>query len=699
MKNVIFTLTLILIFSFGIFGKGIDPETARKAAVNVYVMYNPFNKSAEDLTVTLNRVFTDESNTPLIYVFDYNNNEGFVIISADDIARPLIGYSFEGSFPQGQLIPSFAFWMKHYTDQIETAIREEQNPHPDAQAQWMEVLTSSPVKKNVKMVQPLLLTQWNQDDPYNELCPADAAGPGGHVYVGCVALAMGQAMKYYNYPTTGTGSHTTYSYTNGGYGTLTVNYAAQTYLWNNMPNRLTGSNLEVAKLLYHCAIAVDMNFAPDGSGSFTNLIASALKTYYKYASACSYKQRSSYTTTNWKNLLKAQVDAKKPMCYSGSGDGGGHAWNCDGYEGELFHMNWGWGGSANGFYDVDGLTAGGYTFTYNFGAVIDIYPASGYPETCSPTPKQITGAEGTFNDGSGNQNYANNSDCQYLINPTCGQKIQMNFDAMFLGTGDTIFVYNGNSTGSPLLGTYTAANIPATNTYHNANNGAMLIRFKTDGTDNAEGWYASYKVTYCSGTETYTDAAGTVSDGSGTCEYKNSSLCTFDLNPVNVSMFNLNFTSFSLPSADTNDYIMIYKNSMSTANLIGKYHGQNVPAQINIDATRLYVRFKSNATVTGGGFTFDYNATMDIPKTSGNLSQVVIFPNPSHGDAMISLDAAVPAEMMMTVIDITGKTIDSKPVFVKEGSNYLPFSVEKNGVYLIRLQNNSDIITLKFVKQ
>lgn len=699
MKNLILTLVIVLAFSMLSKGTGIDVETARKAAHNVYIMYNQSPKSTSELNVTLSRVFKSAENTPLAYVFNYNENEGFVILSADDIARPLIGYSFEGAFPEGELIPSFAFWMKHYTLEIETAIRNQDQPHSDAAAQWTEVLQPNPAKKDVQMVQPLLLTRWNQDDPYNELCPVDAAGPGGHVYVGCVALSMAQVMKYYNHPATGTGSNTTYSWQNGGYGTLTVNFANQTYLWNNMPNALAGSNLEVAKMLYHCAIAVDMNFSPDGSGSYTELVVTALKSYFKYNTTCSYKDRDAYTLTNWKNLLKAQVDAGKPMCYNGSGDGGGHAWNCDGYEGELFHMNWGWGGSANGFYDLDDLTAGGYTFDYNFGAVIDIYPASGYPEGCGTTPKMINGPEGTFNDGSGNADYTNNKDCLYQIQPDCGQKVQLSFDAMYLASGDTIFVYNGTGTGDPVLATYTAANVPTPTTYLYSTNGAILIRFKTDGSGVAEGWYASYKVTYCSGTAVFSDASGTVTDGSGPCDYKNSTLCTFDINPTDVNLFNISFPEFNLPSSDTNDYVMIYKNSMSTANLIGKYHGANVPPSMNIDATRLYVRFKSSADLTSGGFSLNYNATMDIPRTTANFSQIVIFPNPSAGDATISFVAEKPAELTMTITDLAGREISSSNETVQQGQNYIPVSMAEKGVYLIRLQNSEDFITLRWVRQ
>ncbi|PKP21234.1 MAG: hypothetical protein CVU05_07240 [Bacteroidetes bacterium HGW-Bacteroidetes-21] len=696
--TLLFTLLAIFTISFS-FGKGIDIETAKKAAGNVYVMLNPAKKSASEIQVQLGRIFSDENNQPTLYVFNVNYNEGFVIISADDNAKPVAGYSFEGSFPEGKLIPHFQFWMDHYAEEIKWAAKNPQSVTSEIKQKWDEVLVSHAMAKEVMMVQPLLLTTWNQDWPYNELCPVDVDGPGDHVYVGCVALAMGQVMKYYNYPPTGQSSNTTYNWQNGGYGTLSVNFASQTYNWNNMSNRIIGNNLEIAKMLYHCAIAVNMNFAPDGSGSQTEYIATALKNYFKYSTNVTYKYKDSYTETNWKNLLKAQIDASKPMAYSGQGDGGGHAWNCDGYQDDMFHMNWGWGGAANGYFEVASMTAGGYTFSSDFGAVVDITPASGYPEGCTSTAKVISGADGTFNDGSGNQNYANNKDCRYLIQPACGEKIQLNFDAVYLSTGDSLYVYDGNSTSSPLLATYSSSNVPSSSVSLTTSNGMLLVRFTTDGSGTAEGWYASYRVTFCSGTETITAASGTVTDGSGTCDYKNNSLCTFDLYPPGVTNFNLNFTSFQLPSTDTNDYVMIYKNSMTAANLVAKYHGQNIPSQLNLEATRVYLRFKSNSDVLGNGWTVVYNATTDVPQNIANLQELILYPNPSQSNAFISFTSPVNDKIEITMTDITGKMISNNVIEASEGQNLFEVNAPETGVYLIHLQTSSGTATLKFIKQ
>jgi len=206
---------------------------------------------------------------------------------------------------------------------------------------------------------------------YNASCPADAAGPDGHVWAGCVATAMAQVMKYHNYPTTGTGSH---SYSHPTYGTLSANFGETTYNWASMPDSLSDYNSDVAKLLYHIGVSVDMDYAPDGSGAYMSDAAYALETYFKYSNSLSYVWKSSYSTDEWTTILRTEIDNKRPILYSGHGTGG-HAFVCDGYSGsDYFHFNWGWGGSEDNYFYLNDLTPGSYDFTDSQGAVIGIRP-------------------------------------------------------------------------------------------------------------------------------------------------------------------------------------------------------------------------------------------------------------------------------------------------------------------------------------
>ena len=616
-----------------VFAKKVEVETAKKAAKNLYYLRINQVREVKLSEINLTLAYTETvNNEPVYYVFNVNENEGFVIISADDIAKPCIGYSFEGPFVTTLQSPSFQYWMGGFRDQIAEAVSQKLPASAEITQEWVNILTKNPVIIKSKSIQPLIIHTWDQGWPYNELCPADAAGSGGHVYVGCVATAMAQVMKYYNYPATGTGSHTDYY---SGYGNLYVNFANQTYVWENMPNSISASNTEVAKISYHCGVAVNMEYGPDGSGSITSLIPGALENFFRYSTACQYVQKSSYTQTAWESLLRQQIDNKWPMVYSGSGSDGGHAWNCDGYNATEFHMNWGWGGYANGFYTLDNLVAGGSDFNTSQSAVINIYPEANYPAWCTPTAKLITGKEGTFNDGSGNQNYLDNQDCLYLIQPPCATYISLSFDRFDLGTGDLVKVYDGATTGDSLIATFDASNIPSTSYVSTGPN--MLIEFISDAGNNATGWYASYNTYPCLGSKILTAPSGTIIDGSQSCDYNNGITCLWYIQPAGVASFQLVFTEFSFAAGDANDYLKIYKTSATPSNLIGTYNASNIPTTLDITALKVILRFVTNSSLTSSGWALNYSTTLilSVSTTSTNdtcgNSNGTVTANPSGG--------------------------------------------------------------------
>ena len=151
--------------------------------------------------------------------------------------------------------------------------------------------------------------------------------------VGCGAIVMGQVMRYWRFPATGTGSH---SYSSN-YGTLSANFGATTYHYENMPDKLSvvfhpDSCVEaVATLLYHCGVSVNMNYGPEASVANSNRIVSALSTYFRYPTTIQYIERGNLSTTTWLNYLKNELDEGAPFMYGGSGNYGGHVWTCDGY--------------------------------------------------------------------------------------------------------------------------------------------------------------------------------------------------------------------------------------------------------------------------------------------------------------------------------------------------------------------------------
>jgi hypothetical protein len=175
---------------------------------------------------------------------------------------------------------------------------------------------------------------------------------------------MGQIMRYWQYPSTGAGSH---SYNSNNYGSLSANFGATTYHYKNMPDRLTSTNhpdscvLAVATLLYHCGVAINMNYGPSESSCNSNKVVPALSTYFRFPSTVRYIERGNLSLAVWFNYMKGELNEGAPFMYGGSGSYGGHVWACDGYQDDnYFHFNWGWGGQQNGFYTITDCSSYGY---------------------------------------------------------------------------------------------------------------------------------------------------------------------------------------------------------------------------------------------------------------------------------------------------------------------------------------------------
>ena len=232
-------------------------------------------------------------------------------------------------------------------------------------------------------VAPLLTTAWGQDAPFNQACPekTNDRGEQQHCRVGCVACAMGQVMRYHAFPLSGTGTGT-----NLFNSALTVDYGATVYAWADMLDSYqagyTADQAEaVATLLYHCGVAVNMIFGLQSSSTFTafaNNMVTALSRYFGYdAMTLRSVSRSKYTKAEWLQLIREELSAGRPIIYSGnSASMGGHTWVADGYDAEgRVHMNWGWLGRSNGYYDPD-LNVAGLDFNGQQSMVIGIQPAA-----------------------------------------------------------------------------------------------------------------------------------------------------------------------------------------------------------------------------------------------------------------------------------------------------------------------------------
>ena len=320
----------------------------------------------------------------MYYVFSMNNDEGFVIVSADDVAVPVLGYSEEGSYDDSN--PNFSYWMDCLAQEIASAIENNISQSAEIKAKWDARLsenTSALRASSYMVVAPMVKTKWNQGDPYNKLCPSGTV-------TGCVATAMAQIMKYWDHPETGSGSH---SYLPLKYPSQSADFTDD-YDWENMTNVISSyfSNPDeidaVATLMYHCGVSVEMEYdtpANGGSGASSADVAPALVTYFKYDAGINYLRRNYYSYTEWLNFIKTELEAERPVYYSGQGSGGGHAFVCDGYDSDnLFHFNWGWGGSSDGYFGLSalnppslGIGGGAGGFNTSQAIIVGIRPEAG----------------------------------------------------------------------------------------------------------------------------------------------------------------------------------------------------------------------------------------------------------------------------------------------------------------------------------
>lgn len=362
MKKILFLLFTIS-WSLTAFAQS---EITEKQAQNLASSFVKSNSSLRDASLTLVRASK-------VYVYNVAD-QGFVMVSGDKVLPPILGYSFSGTFVDLDVAPdNIVSWVKRYDEMIDYAKERQLQPEAAVLSQWEKALQGDFGFRDGKSVDPLVATRWNQDCYYNEYCPYtggggwwDDGGPCGHAYAGCVACAMAQVMKYWNHPHQGFGSH---SYVHGTYGEQSADFGNTVYNWIQMPNYIYGSNSAIATLMYHCGVSVNMNYAPDGSGAQSRDVEHALRSYFGYCGA-KYREKRNYDEQTWMDMLRAELDLSHPLYYSGSSTSVGHAFVCDGYDGDYFHFNFGWSGAGDSFYslyDVNG-------YSDNQAAVFNIVP-------------------------------------------------------------------------------------------------------------------------------------------------------------------------------------------------------------------------------------------------------------------------------------------------------------------------------------
>lgn len=349
-------------------------------------------------------VATRATAEPAFFIFNRTDMPGFVIIAGDDSVSPVIGYSFENGFGKGEMPSNLRYWLEGVRGMI-----------LQARAAGVTIQATETPRAGTPVVE-LATAKWDQGVPYNLECPMVNNGTQQGL-TGCVQTAAAILCKYNRWPDYAVG-------TAPGYATATEGFFVpgrtfgNIYDYDLMPDQYVNYTSEqaaaVARLMADLGVMNGADYSTQATGAYTTDLYATMVTYMRYSKQALLAYREGYNDAEWIALLRKELDAGRPILYSGSGSAGGHAFICDGYDSDnLFRFNWGWSGSADGFYHVSSLVPGSYSFVDGQDAIVDLVPD---PESASKSRDLLyTGIAGTtdgsryYGMASSTSNYAVNS--------------------------------------------------------------------------------------------------------------------------------------------------------------------------------------------------------------------------------------------------------------------------------------------------
>ncbi len=704
MNAKIYPLAFFLICAIQLFGQDVTLEEAKFSAKNFYFeRINQYQQLGYN-EITVEQLVAVEKNGITVYYIADLIPSGWVMISASKNVIPVPAYSLTSKFSHTNQPPQFVAWVNQYADQIVYAISKNSS-NEKADNEWQRLLNHDYKLLNTiskeKSVEPMLLSNWDQGNYYNQMCPYDPSGPGDNCLTGCVATAMGQLCEYFRWPKNGTGS---YSYEHPDYGTISANFEETYYRWNEMTNEVFSHNLAVAELLFQMGVSVDMDYGPDGSGMYNHKAAYSLRTHFKYAPETEYLYRDS-TDLDWDSTILVHLNKGVPMYYAGWSVPNlyGHAFIVDGYQTEeYFHFNWGWGGSQDGYFYLEDLSPGGSNFNLAQELIINCYPDSlaySYPVCCNG-PDTLTALNGTLSDGSGPlNNYQNNNNCSWFINPQSVYDsvsyISLEFNRLKTQENtDIISVYDGPTTADVLLGVFSGANIPQV--FQSTGN-VVLITFESDNEINDEGWFLSYNSespVWCNGLQNLTEPIDTVGDGSGDFYYQNGTTCMWYIQPEAATTITLTFLEFD--TEEDVDLVRIYNTATNT--LLETWSGSEIPPQLIVETDEIMIAFTTNASVTHQGWKAWYtvdNVSVEPKPVTSNI--VRVYPNPVKDIIHLKFDQILVSWSTFEIKTLKGQII--RTGFIPPDKKEYSINLDrlKAGVYMIVIHNQNFVINQKVI--
>lgn len=429
----------------------VDSSLAKNIALNFYrnvttrTSRSMANPSIAYIGQSVRQVDSRNVTRLLYYVVNIGNN-AYVIVAADDRVSPVLAYSTTSAFDGNMMPPGMAFLMDEYRQQIELLCEGSEEPAPAVTSAWHDLRHPSYHHSRSIVVEPLLTTKWNQNQYYNALCPVEPHSASGHAVAGCTSVAMAQILHYWRYPIHGTGSHSYVADNSqlgigyGNYGTLTADFSATTYDYDNMPDSLGAQSSQteinaVATLIYHCGVSINTAYGAVSSSAYISEVDDALRDYFDYQNV-RHVYKSVFTEADWLSMIKGELNQLRPVFYTGAGIASAHAFVCDGYDDQnYFHMNWGWGGYADGFFLLSNLSVNLNSYNTVQTAVINIVQN---PPALSVSEEELTFFQNEGVAAEVQQAEIHTVNVEEPINLTVGGSFTLSLDSVNFGSQITL---------------------------------------------------------------------------------------------------------------------------------------------------------------------------------------------------------------------------------------------------------------------
>ena len=377
MKRFYISLLTIVFAAIQIIAAPIDPEKALEIANSFWESNVSLKKNVqfqllpagESQKVSSRTDFSKEH--AAYYIFTDTGNNGFVIVSGDDRLNPIAGYST--STVSGEMPPALTAWLEDYSEYVNDVRDGKTEP------------LSKNARRTYTRIEPMLVTAWDQSEPYNNMCPILADGK--RAYTGCGNTATAQVMRFHKWPASPIADVEWRNNITGE--TEFCEMKSHVYDWDNMLYNYTSEYSEaqgnaVALLMADLGKATNSEYTPGMTGNNSPSIAYALVHVFNYSPELLIAERSCYTYEEYIALIRENLNNRQPIVYCGYGQNyeSGHGFVCDGIdENNLLHIDWGWNGLFNGYFDMaimepEGNGTGGFSDRYNVNqhAIVNIKP-------------------------------------------------------------------------------------------------------------------------------------------------------------------------------------------------------------------------------------------------------------------------------------------------------------------------------------